>query len=90
LIHDGRAPRVAVYTRCEDELLARAEVLVLAEETLERHGNVAVYGLYDVDPTFTIEQFKRGYRGDHQRYRKLMEARERILREGWPYTWVKM
>jgi hypothetical protein len=89
LIHDGKAPRVALYTRCEDELLARAELLVLAEETLEKHQDVAVYGYYDVDPSVTIERFKRVYRGDQKRYRKLMDAREKILREGWPYAWVE-
>jgi hypothetical protein len=89
LIYDGKAPRVALYTRCEDELLARAELLVSAEEALEKRKGIAVYGYYDVDPSLSIEQFKRTYRGDHKRYQKLMEAREKILKEGWPYTWVE-
>lgn len=76
---------IALYTRCEDELLAKAELVLLADETAAQHPHAKILGYLDVDPSFTIAQFKRGYRGDHGRYRRLMMARDRIIEQGWQY-----
>ena len=87
VMRDGQpgATRVALYTRCEDELLAKAELVLLMEEAERREPGCRVVGYLDVDPTFTIAEFKRSYRGDHVRYRRLMQARARIIADGWPY-----
>jgi len=86
LLRPGTTPGVALYTCCEDELLCRAELLVLLEKTNRnsRQGQ-QVRGYYDVDPTYTIARFKRGYRGRAGDYQRLMAMRSRIIAEGWPF-----
>lgn len=76
---------IALYTRCEDELLAKAELVLLAEETAAEHPHARILGYIDVDPSFTMTQFKQGYRGDYKRYRRLKAARDRIIVTGWRY-----
>ena len=86
LLRPGTTPGVALYTRCEDELLCRAELLVLLEKTNRNSPqDQQVRGYYDVDPTYTIARFKRGYRGRAGDYQKMMALRSRIIAEGWPF-----
>ena len=86
LLRPGRTPGVALYACCEDELLCRAELLALLEKT-NRNSTLdqQVRGYYDVDPSYTIARFKRGYRGRAGDYQRLMAMRSRIIAEGWPY-----
>jgi len=44
-----------------------------------------IAGYYDMDPTFTIARFKRGYRGRAADHQRLMALRARIIKEGWPF-----
>ena len=83
LLKEGIGTPKAAYTRCEDELLCRAELLLLRE----KHENdpAGLLGYYDVDPTLTIAEFKRSYRGRSDDYKRLMELRQQIIKEGWPY-----
>ena len=86
LLRPGTTPGVALYTRCEDELLCRAELLALLEQASRNSTNDRqVLGYYDVDPTYTIARFKRGYRGRARDYQRLMALRSRIISEGWPF-----
>lgn len=86
LLREGAGKGVALYTRCEDELLCKAELLLLLEK-LPADGR-PVYGFLDVDPTFTISEFKRAYRDNYSDYRRLMELRQQIAKEGWNYSKV--
>lgn len=86
VMRDGTMPAVGIYTRCEDELLCRAELLRLLSWMSSEEDGKRVIGLYDVDPTFTIGEFKRAYRGRHRDYQRLMDARSKIIAEGWPYA----
>ena len=86
LLRPGTTPGVALYTCCEDELLCRAELLVLLEKTNRNSPQgQQVRGYYAVDPTYTIARFKRGYRGRAGDYQRLMAMRSRIIAEGWPF-----
>ena len=61
-------------------------MLVLLEKTNRNSPqDQQVRGYYDVDPTYTIARFKRGYRGRAGDYQRLMAMRSRIIAEGWPY-----
>jgi hypothetical protein len=44
-----------------------------------------IAGYYDVDLSFSIAEFKRGYRGRAGQYKRLMALRSKILAEGWPF-----
>lgn len=65
LLRRGEGKIVALHTRCEDESLCRAELLMLLGEVDARvppalaHG--PVHGYYDVDPTFTRDEFLAPY-----------------------------
>ena len=85
LLVPGEGQPLRVHSRCEDELLAKAELLLFAAEAIEAYPGRPVVGSYDVEPNLTIANLKRAYRYDHAGYRRLMEFRERILREGWTY-----
>lgn len=89
LLREGQGKAVALYSRCEDELLCRAELLLLLEKLGPEHAGKPVLGYYDVDPSFTIEEFKRGYRGNYRDHRRLMEFRAKVISEGWPYKLVE-
>lgn len=91
LLRQGKGKALAVYTRCEDVLLAKAELLLLKERTERdsRFDGRPIYGFFDVDPTFSISQFKKGYRGDSASYRRVMELRQIILTNGWNYPEIK-
>jgi hypothetical protein len=72
-----------VHSKCEDELLAKAELLLFAELASLEYPGRPVVGSYEVQPNLTIAELKRAYRYDHKGYRRLLEWRDRILREGW-------
>lgn len=86
LMADGKMPGVALYTRCEDELLAKAELLLLTQAAKKQRPGKAIFGYLDVDPSFTITEFKRGY--SPREMRKLMGYRAWILKNGWRYQEV--
>jgi hypothetical protein len=86
ILRPGKTPGVALYTRSEDELLCRAEMLLLLERAEKEHSrDQQIPAYYDVDPSFSIAEFKRGYRGRAGEYKHLMGLRSRILAEGWPF-----
>ena len=90
LMREGEGKGVALYTRCEDVLLAQAELLLLVDQLPKEHEGKPVYGYLDVDPSFTISYFKSAYRGRATVYRKLMAKREEIIRNGWKYPMVDL
>lgn len=92
LLREGKGKGIALYTRCEDVLLAKAELLLLKErfEKDSRYDGKPIYGFLDVDQHFSISEFKRGYRGDSASYRRLMELRQLILTDGWSYPEVSV
>lgn len=92
LLREGKGKGLALYTRCEDVLLAKAELLLLKErfEQDSRWDGKPIYGFLDVDPSFTISEFKKGYRGDSASYRRLMELRQIILNGGWNYQEIEI
>ena len=85
LLVPGEGPPLRVHSRCEDELLAKAELLLFAEDAAKAYPGRPVVGTYDVEPALTIANLKRAYRYDHAGYRRLMEFRTRILQHGWTY-----
>lgn len=87
LLREGKGKGIALYTRCEDVLLAKAELLLLKERVEKDHqyDGKPIYGILDVDPSFSLSEFKRSYRGDYVSYRRLMELRQTILTDGWSY-----
>ncbi len=86
LIRNGQRPGNAVYSRCEDPLLARAELLTTVDSIEEKNPELrskAIYGFYDVDPTFGVEDFLKDY---SSRELKLLVSKMRQLRsQGWKY-----
>ena len=85
LLVDGDLPPLFVHARCEDELLAKAELLLFAEDAVQSYPGRAVVGSYDVEPSLTIGNLKRAYRQDEAGYNRLLAYRQRILSGGWPY-----
>ena len=92
LLRAGAGKGIAIYTRCEDVLLAEAELLVLKEdvEKNSQYDGKPIYGYIDVDNTLTISEFKESYRGDYVRYRRLMDFRKMLLTEGWNYPTIEL
>lgn len=64
LMCPGEGTVAALHTRCEDELWAKAELMLPAEIAQDDPSNDGspVVGPMDVDPTFSIGRFKRSYR----------------------------
>ena len=89
LLREGEGKGVALYSRCEDVLLAQAELLSLVDQIPNENEGKPVYGYLDVDPTFSISHFKRAYRGRSADYRRLMAKRDEILRNVWIYSMVE-
>jgi hypothetical protein len=85
LLVPGEGAPFRVHSRCEDELLAKAELLLFADDAAKSYPGHPVVGSYDVEPSLTIANLKRAYRYDHAGYRRLLEFRARILRDGWSY-----
>jgi hypothetical protein len=80
----GGAP-LFVHSRCEDELLAKAELLLFVEDAAEAYPGRPVVGSYDVEPGISIGDLKRAYRHDPESYQRLLQHRRRVLSTGWPY-----
>ena len=89
LLREGEGKGVALYSCCEDVLLAQAELLALVDQIPKEHEGKPVYGYLDVDPSLSISHFKRAYRGRSADYRRLMAKRDEILRNGWTYPMVE-
>lgn len=87
LLFDGDRTQkaIALYTRCEDVLLGKAELLLLKELAQKDYPGQTILGFLDTDPAYTIGRFKRSYRGRPADYRKLMAYRQEILKTGWEY-----
>ncbi len=85
LLLAGEEPPLFVHARCEDELLAKAELLLFAEEAAQAWPGRAIVGSYDVTPGISIGDLKRAYRQDAAGYNRLLAHRQRILRQGWLY-----
>ena len=85
LLVPGEGAPLRVHSRCEDELLAKAELLLFADDAAKSYPGRPVVGSYDVEPSLTIANLKRAYRYDHAGYRRLLEFRALILRDGWYY-----
>ncbi len=85
LLIAGAGPPLFIHSRCEDILLARAELLLFAEDAAQAYPGRPVVGSYDVEPGISIGDLKRAYRYDRKGYERLQQHRRRILQEGWPY-----
>ena len=85
LLKEGNLPPLLVHARCEDALLAKAELLLFAQEAAQSYPGRAIVGSFDVTPGISIGDLKRAYRQDQAGYDQLLGYRHRILREGWPY-----
>ncbi len=81
----GDGPPLQVHSRCEDELLAKAELLLFAEDARQQYPGRLVLGSYEVEPRYSIDELKRAYRYDKRAYNQLLRYRGQILREGWLY-----
>lgn len=92
LLREGKGKGIAIYTRCEDVLLAKAELLLVKEqiEKDSQYDGKPIYGYLDVDPSYTISEFKKSYRGNYVGYRRLIELRQIIITDGWSYPEVKL
>jgi hypothetical protein len=85
LLVAGEGPPLFIHSRCEDGLLARAELLLFAEGAAQAYPGRPVVGSYDVEPGISIGDLKRAYRYDRKGYDRLQQHRRQILQEGWPY-----
>jgi len=85
LLVEGEGPPVFLHSRCEDALLAKAELLAFAADAARMYPGQLIVGSYDVEPEISIDDLKRAYRYDHPGYRRVLAYRQQILREGWPY-----
>ena len=104
VLAEGEGKAVAIYSRCEDPLLARAELLLTMEEA--RKGRLRsesvirpvpgreasspnlrrapIWGLYDTDPTFTIEEFLDAYR-ERDKFARLLSKLAWLRTNGWKF-----
>ncbi len=82
ILREGTVPGVAVYSVCEDESYAQAELMTLASRIPEGRK---VFGYYDVDPKYSVRKFLRGYKGRTAEYKFMMACRERIATDGWQF-----
>jgi len=89
LLRKGEGKAIALYSRCEDEALWRAELLLMLGDInarVPKHISAGpVHGYYDVDPTYTRREFLKPYRKDPDRWRKLMDDRKALANNGWEF-----
>lgn len=89
LLREGEGKAVAIYSRCEDELLCRAELLVMLGEVAARVPPALVRGpvrgYYDVDPTCSRQEFLKSYEKDPTKHERLMSAKRAIVENGWDF-----
>jgi hypothetical protein len=64
-----------VHSRCEDGLLARAELLLFAEDAAQAYPGRPVVCSYDVEPGISISDLKQAYRYDRKGYERLQQRR---------------
>ena len=90
LLRRGEGKAIVIYSRCEDEALCRAELLLMLGDInarVPKHISAGpVHGYYDIDPTYTRREFLKPYRKDPDRWRKLMAARKAIADNGWEFS----
>jgi len=102
VLAEGEGKAVAIYSRCEDPLLARAELLLtmeqarggrLSSESVVRPAPGAssvnlrrapIWGFYDADPTFTIEEFLDAYR-ERDKFARLLDKLAWLRTNGWKF-----
>lgn len=84
ILREGGKPGVALYTRCEDPLFARAELLLLMDKVKPESRDKVCFGFYDVDPTFTVEEFLKPYVRD-RKMEVLLEKIRQLRSNGWKY-----
>lgn len=100
ILAEGEGKAVAVYSRCEDPLLARAELLLTVDEM--RRGGLSkeavirgrggmpdlcrapIWGFYDTDLTFTIEEFLDAYR-QSDKFSRLLSKLGWLRTNGWRF-----
>jgi hypothetical protein len=83
LLRPGTTPGIALYTRCEDDLLCRAELLTLLEKTSQSSSqDQQVSGYYDMDPAYSIARFKAGLPGQGRRLPEADGPGARIIFQG--------
>jgi len=85
LLIPGQGAPLFVHSRCEDELLAKAELLLFAQDAAHAYPGRPVVGSYDVEPGISIGDLKRAYRHDPESYQRLLQHRRQILVQGWTY-----
>ena len=91
LLRKGDGKALAIYSRCEPELLCRAELLVLLENSETRfpeQKDKPIHGYYDVDPTFSRSEFLKSYEKDPVRYQKLQNATRVVETNGWNFPLI--
>lgn len=101
ILAEGEGKSVAIYSRCEDPLLARAELLLtlddmrgagLRKEAVIRGRDVSsvdlrrvpVWGFYDTDLTFAVEEFMDAYR-QREKFTRLMDKMAWLRKNGWRF-----
>lgn len=84
ILKEGSKPGIAIYTRCEDPLFARAELLLTMDAMNPKDRGKVCWGLYDDDPTFTIEEFLKPYVREHTMPR-LLEKLQLLRQNGWKF-----
>jgi hypothetical protein len=102
VLAEGEGKAIAIYSRCEDPLLARAELLLTMEEAREgrlRSESVVravhrasslnlrrapIWGFYDADRTFTIEEFLDAYR-ERDKLTRLLDKLAWLRTNGWKF-----
>ena len=85
LLIPGEGPPLFIHSRCEDQLLAKAELLLFAEDAAQAYPGRLVVGSYDIEPGISIEDLKRAYRHEGFGYQRLLQHRRAILKNGWTY-----
>lgn len=87
LLREGQGKPVALYTRCEDPLFCRAELLVLVINAAKRWPGVPLVGVYDIDLTYGVEEILKS----HQRtIWQLLKALRDLRSSGWKFkAWKK-
>jgi len=105
VLAEGEGKPIAIYSRCEDPLLARAELLLTMDEAREGRlrgeamirraaGHEAsslnlrrapIWGFYDVDQTFGIEEFLDAYR-EGDKLARLLGKLAWLRANGWKFN----
>ena len=70
-------PIAALYTRCYDEDYCRAELLSMMSKVRATKGvssDKPVIGLYDLDPTYTVGEFRKSYDGRRHEFWSLNDV----------------